>query len=156
MSASFTTGNWETISSWVRFSALLIFFVILMFRTPLAERLRIFLFKSHEERVEKSNLLSTSRASVSSCLMRLDQFFASNNANPNTPYQVPQSVSYEISYLSLRRHLDREKVKTIDQLSEQQRGLMLPNPNFFSIERQKIEIFSAEIDRLSDEWNLHV
>lgn len=156
MSASFTTGNWETISSSVRFSALLGFFLILIFRIPLSERLRILLFKGHEERVDKKTLLSTSRASVSNCLQRLDQFDASNNANLNSPYQIPQSVSNEISYLSLRRQLNHEHMQTIDKLSEEQRNLSLPDGKYFTIERIKIGIFSAEIDRLSNEWNINV
>jgi len=155
MSASFSTGNWETISSWVRFLAVVLVILLGMFRQPLSERLRALIFRKHEEREEKKNLLITCRASVSNCLNRQDSYVYNKNMNPNDGQLPLSSVTNEISYLSLRRHLDPEPLGKIDLMSEMQRVEM----DWISLdiqEREKIALFSSEIDRLAKLWKINV
>lgn len=143
MSLNFSTSNWETIATGWKFYSLLIFFLVIVFKKPISDRLNIFLHRGYEKKKERSDRINVARNVVSF-------------RKSNSPTAYNGDLTDENGYLAIRRHLTpfaREFIESPNKYFDE-------NDRFSSLYEhghdERLRTLALELDRLSKKWRLPV
>lgn len=142
MNLNFSTNNWETIATGWKFYSLLIFFLIIVFKKPLADRLSIMLHRGYERKKERKNRIDVARNVVSQRL--------SNGHGMNG------DLTDDNGYLAIRRHLSSEALRTIEREDLHYNGNPGVTNKYFNANELRLGTLASELDRLSKKWRLPV
>ena len=122
--------------------SLLVFFLILIFREPISERLGIFLHSGYEKKNERKDRINIARNVVS---MR------KTNATA-----LSGDLTDKNGYLAIRRHLSGDALEIIERENGNYNTYDPDSDFYFFAKEVRLNTLAKELDRLSKEWGLPV